>query len=137
MEDQAKLRRIAKFINDHLKHPDRSPSNGPSPWAGWGSTALWADRGAGAGRAEQAAAGKERVQQDHSWLVEASTKDGHRWRNGVRLATKEEAEVYIEAHAAFDLEKAGYVTAGRSAAMISELQRDPETQGGRPDSRIS
>jgi hypothetical protein len=25
MDDQFKLRKIAKFINDHLKHPDRTP----------------------------------------------------------------------------------------------------------------
>jgi hypothetical protein len=25
MDDQVKLRELARFINDHLKHPDRSP----------------------------------------------------------------------------------------------------------------
>src|SRR4051812_21288007 len=25
MEDQAKLKRIARYVNDHIKHPDRSP----------------------------------------------------------------------------------------------------------------
>jgi hypothetical protein len=49
--------------------------------------------------------------QTFSWRVEATTKDGKRWCNGVRLATREEAKVYIQAHVSFDLEKQGYVTA--------------------------
>jgi hypothetical protein len=48
--------------------------------------------------------------QGYSWLVVATTSDGKRWHNGVRLETKEEAEVFVEAYAKFDLEKAGYLT---------------------------
>jgi hypothetical protein len=33
MADQAKLRKIARLVNDHLTHPDRTPTEGPSPWA--------------------------------------------------------------------------------------------------------
>ena len=46
-----------------------------------------------------------------SWRVEPITKDGKRWTNGVRLATKEEAEAYRDHHASYELEESGYVTA--------------------------
>ena len=112
MDDQAKLRRVAKFVNDHLKHPDRGPLERAVALGGIGYGGLNGDLGktAALARARAEQAGKNTAQ-NHSWLVEAATKDGQHWRNGVRLATAEEAEVYIMAHAAFDLEKAGYVTA--------------------------
>jgi hypothetical protein len=47
--------------------------------------------------------------QDHSWSAEVTDRAGKRWRSGVRLRTKEEAEVYAEAHARDDVP--GYVTA--------------------------
>lgn len=112
MADQAKLRRIAKFINDHLKHPDRSPFEKAVALGRVGYSGLNGplSKTAALARARAAEAG-ESTAQTHSWLVEASTQDGQQWRSGVRLATPEEAEVYITAYAAFELEKAGYVTA--------------------------
>jgi len=35
---------------------------------------------------------------EHSWRVEAITKDGKRWRNGVCLGSREEAEAYAKVH---------------------------------------
>ena len=112
MDDQAKLKRVAKFVNDHLKHPDRSQLERAIALGRVGYSSLNGDlsKTAALARAKAEMAG-EIPTPDHSWLVEASTKDGCRWRNGVRLKTKEEAEVYVVAHAAFELEKAGYVTA--------------------------
>jgi hypothetical protein len=46
---------------------------------------------------------------DHSWRVIATTPDGRRWQNGVRLVTEEEAREYADVHARGELE--GYVTA--------------------------
>ena len=46
----------------------------------------------------------------------------------MRLATKEEAALYIVSHAPFELEKAGYVTA-RALRRHSELQRLQEPKG--------
>ena len=62
-------------------------------------------------RQKQALEKSTATPQDHSWRVEATTNDGRRWLNGVRLGTKEEAEVYISSHVQFDLEQEGYVTA--------------------------
>ncbi len=72
--------------------------------------------------------------QGYSWRVEATTADGQRWINGVRLKTSEESEVYIEAFARFELEEHGYVTAemlrcdGEPATNSISRNR----KGGRP-----
>jgi hypothetical protein len=105
MEDQAKLRKISRFINDHLKHPDRDPTERAIALGRAGMNGL-------NGRLSKRGA-LERYRaapQGHCWRVEAITRDGKRWSNGVRLDTKEEAEVYAEAHARYDLENDGYVT---------------------------
>ena len=114
MEDQAKLGRIASYINDHLKHPDRSEFERSIALGLAGYTGVNGDSSNTAAlaraKAEQA---REIAPPEQSWMVEAATEGGKRWRNGVRLKTKEEAETYIKAHVPFDrdLEKAGYVTA--------------------------
>jgi hypothetical protein len=36
--------------------------------------------------------------QEFSWAVIATTKDGKRWQNGVRLKMREDAEEYAEIH---------------------------------------
>ena len=107
MEDQAKLRKIAKFINDHLKHPDRTPEEKAIALGRAGISGL---NGPLTKREALERVRNPPPPPDHAWLVEATTKDGKRWRNGVRLRTKEEAKVYVEAFARFHLEKAGYVT---------------------------
>jgi hypothetical protein len=109
MEDQAKLRKIARFINDHLKHPDRTPEE---RGIALGRIGVSGPNGPLGKRAALEYVRNPPPPQKHSWLVEAVTKNGKRWRNGVRLRTKEEAEVYVEAFARFNLEKAGYI-AGR------------------------
>jgi hypothetical protein len=107
MEDQAKLGKIVRYLKDHLKHPDRN----------------WKERAIALGKmgidtlngpltkreALEYVRKPPSPPQGHSWLVEATTKDSKRWRNGVRLSTKEEAEAYVE-FARFDLEKEGYLT---------------------------
>jgi hypothetical protein len=49
-------------------------------------------------------------EQDFSFGLEVTTKDGKVWASGVRLATKEEAEFYIDWWARNELRKHGYVT---------------------------
>jgi hypothetical protein len=107
MSDQGKLRRIAAFLNDHLRHPDRSPAERA---VALGKT--------GINRLLHGPLGKRAALEhlrkpapDHSWLVEAATADGRRWRNGARFGTREEAEAYVTAHVSHDLKTAGYVSA--------------------------
>jgi hypothetical protein len=49
-------------------------------------------------------------QQDFSFGLEATTKDGKVWASGVRLATKEEAEFYVDYWARSELRAHGYAT---------------------------
>jgi len=108
MDDQGKLRRIARYVNDHLRHPDRDAIEKDIAlgWIGMDSLN---------GRLSKTAALKRYRESepkfDGSWRVEAIAKDGKRWINGVRLASREEAEVYVKAHVPYDFKKAGYVTA--------------------------
>jgi hypothetical protein len=108
MDDQGKLRKIARYVNDHLRHPDRDPTERAIALGLVGMDGL-------NGRLSKTAALKRyregKPKPDGSWCIEAITKDGKRWINGVRLASREEAEVYVKAHVPYDLEKAGYVTA--------------------------
>jgi hypothetical protein len=48
-------------------------------------------------------------EQDFSFGLEVTTRDGKMWASGVRLATKEEAEFYIDYWARPELHKHGYV----------------------------
>jgi len=96
MDDQAKLRKIAKFINDHLKHPDRTPVER--------SIALGS---MGIGGMSKTAA-LEWIRENPAYRVEAVTADGRRFGNGVRLGTVEEAQLYAEHFASQQVE--GYVT---------------------------
>jgi hypothetical protein len=103
MEDQAKLKKIAAYINDHLKHPDRDQTER--------HIALGFMRlsGLNGPLSKTAALAQHREPpQQHSWSVEAVAADGMRWANGVRLGTEEEARVYADRYAYFEIE--GYVT---------------------------
>jgi hypothetical protein len=98
MSDQKKLRSVVRYLKDHLKNPDRGPCERE---AALGRIGI-----AGMSRAEtlaslaaQRAAG--------TWRVEAISTDGRRWANGVRLATKKEADIY----ALGQCQEFGYVTA--------------------------
>jgi len=108
MDNQGKLRRIARYVNDHLRHPDRDAIEKDIALGRIGMDSL-------NGRLSKTVALKRyresEPKSDGSWRVEAITKDSKRWVNGVRLASREEAEVYVKAHVPYDLEKAGYVTA--------------------------
>jgi hypothetical protein len=105
MEDQAKLRKLARFINDHLKHPDRTPEE---QMIALGRAGVGGLNGP---LSKTAALASLRATPDHSWRVEATTGDGRRWINGVRLESREEAQVYIDEHVRYDLEDDGYATA--------------------------
>ena len=63
-----------------------------------------------------------------SWRVEAITKDGKRWVNGVRLETKEEVRAYVVHHVPYDLEEAGYVTGTPGPQAV--LGASPVTRQG-------
>jgi hypothetical protein len=105
MEDQAKLRHIAGYVNDHLRRSDRGPIGYAIPGRMRNSAELrrmMACEGARADHADEIAA------PNYSWAVEISTADGRSWRNGVRLPSKAEAEAYILSHAAFEVDR--YVT---------------------------
>lgn len=106
MEDQRKLRKVAKLINDHLEHPDRTPFERA---IALGIATLSSLDG---NLSKTAALAKLREPTpDGSWRVEATTSDGRRWVNGVRLRSREEAVVYAEEHVPFDLRRQGYVSA--------------------------
>ena len=112
MADQAKLRKVARFVNDHLKHPDRSPLERAVALgrSGFGSLNGPLGKKAALARAKEMAMGREPKPQG-SWRVEAMTKDGKRWTNGVSFRTREEAEAYAQAHTREQLDKVGYDTA--------------------------
>jgi hypothetical protein len=117
MDDQNKLRKVARYVNDHLRHPDRDSHEKAIALGRAGMVDL-------NGPLSKTEALKRyrnpEPEPDHSWRVEAITKDGRRWTNGVRLASHEEAEVYAKVHAGEELAKAGYVTA--------EVLRDDEVK---------
>jgi hypothetical protein len=100
MDDQDKLRDIAKFINDHLKHPGRTPLQRQ---VALGLIGIGGADGRNLGKKAALAA-----LPNHAYRVEVTTADGQRWGNGVRLTTVEEAQLYTDHHARYDVE--GYVT---------------------------
>jgi hypothetical protein len=126
-----KLRKVASFVADHLRHPDRNPFqqaialgraqinslNGPLPKL--------------AAIAASAEAAAEKVPDQSSWRVEAVSQDGQRWHNGVSFATREEAEVYVDGYARFEVP-------GYARADILPLDQPPQNsiirrrKGGRP-----
>lgn len=87
MDDQKKLAKIAKLINDHLKHPERTPFQRNAVLH--------------PGARREHADGKRftvaEIDALYSWKVEAVDGQGRRWGNGVRLNTEEEARLYAEA----------------------------------------
>jgi hypothetical protein len=114
--DRGKLRRIAHYVNDHLRHPDRDATERAIALGQVGYDSLNGPLGKTAALRRY----REGESKSGSWRVEAITKDGKRWTNGVRLASREEAEVYAKFHVPYnlekDLKKAGYVT--------TEIMRD-------------
>lgn len=104
MDDQAKLRKVAKFINDHLKHPDRTLQERMIARGGASMMGLNGPLSPTAALAEL-----RKPPADHSYRVEVVTANGQRWGNGVRLGSMDEAEVYANVHAPEEVE--GYVTA--------------------------
>jgi hypothetical protein len=131
MDDQNKLRRIARYVNDHLRHPDRDAHERAIALGVVGYPSL-------NGPLSKTAALKNyrnpEPKPDHAWRVEAITSDGRRWSSGVRLGTQAEAEVYAQFWPATELAEAGYVT--------GEILRDDKAEancsvirnkkGGRP-----
>jgi hypothetical protein len=108
MDDQNKLRKVVRYVKDHLRHPDRDATERAIALGLVGMN----DLDGPLSKTEMLKRHRSpELKPDHSWRVEASTQDGKRWQNGVRLETKKEAEAYIEAHVRYDLEKHGYVTA--------------------------
>ena len=132
MEDQGKLRKIVSYLKDHLKHPDRTWEEKEIALGRMGMNSL--NGPLTKRQALEAVRKPSSPPQRHSWLVEATTKDGRRWRNGVRLGTKGEAEVYVESYVPFDLEKAGYASAGiiRSDGDEANCFITRRRKGGRP-----
>jgi hypothetical protein len=96
MDDQAKLRKIAKFINDHLKHPDRTLLERNIALGFIGIEGL------------SKTAALEHIRKNPAYRVEAVTADGRRFGNAVRLGTVEAAQLYAEHFARQQVE--GYVT---------------------------
>lgn len=85
MEDQKKLSKISKLINDHLKHPERTPFQ----------------RSAALGRighehADGRRFSKAEMAEIHCWRVEGVDAGGQRCGNGVRLGTEDEAKLYAD-----------------------------------------
>jgi hypothetical protein len=107
MDDQAKLKKIARFINDHLKHPERDQTERLIALGSIGTGGLNGPLGKTAALAAYRQRSKPKP--DHSYRVEVVTADGQRWCNGVRLGTVEEAQIYASHHARDDFPS--YVTA--------------------------
>ncbi|KRQ03093.1 hypothetical protein [Bradyrhizobium manausense] len=98
MDDQKKLAKLAKFINDHLKHPDRTAFQ------------RRAARGQeGMEHADGRRYTKAELMAVSSWRVEVADTSGKRWCNNVRLATENEARIYADTFAREQID--GYVTA--------------------------
>jgi hypothetical protein len=96
MDDQDKLRKIIRFVNDHLKHPDRTPTERAVALGHIGMGDL------------SKTAALAWIRENPAYRVEAVTVDGRRFGNGVRLGTVEEAQLYAEHFARPQVE--GYVT---------------------------
>jgi ParB-like chromosome segregation protein Spo0J len=99
--DQNKLKRIAAYINDHLKHPERTPYER--------SVALGMSGVVGPdGKALSKTAALKHLRENPVYCVEAVDADGQRWGNKVRFATECEAKLYADA---FAVERDGYASA--------------------------
>jgi hypothetical protein len=132
MDDQQKLRRVARYVKDHLRHPDRDAKERA---IALGQVRYYDLNGPLSKTEALRHRRSPKPKPDHSWRVEAITKDGRRWTNGVRLASYAEAEVYVQAYAAFELAEAGYVTGevlrdDKAEANCSIIRRNKK--GGRP-----
>jgi hypothetical protein len=123
-----KLRKVASFVADHLRHPDRDPFQRAIALGRAGIDSL---NGPLPKLAAIAASAAQKVPPDHSWRIEAVSQDGQRWHNGVSFETREEAEVYVDGYARFEVP-------GYERADILPLDQPPQNsiirrrKGGRP-----
>ena len=103
-----KLRKVARFVADHLRHPDLTPM-GRALVRGGGMVSLDGPLG----KTATLAALREPPSTAplSSWAVEAIDKAGNRWRNDVRFSSREEAEAYGDWLHTRDDEVPDYVTA--------------------------
>jgi hypothetical protein len=92
-----KLRKVASYLNDHVRHPERTPYQQAIALGRAGVGSLNGDLPKLA-----AIAAVEKPEPDTSFRVEAVGKGG-RWRNGVTLGSEEEAKVYVESYARFNV----------------------------------
>jgi hypothetical protein len=128
--DQKELRKVAAFIRDHLKNPDRTPMERAIALGKVGMSGL-----NGPLSPKAALKAHRAPKPDGPWRVEAITKDGTRWQSGVRLATKEEAEVYAEWYAKLELQEQGYVTAEVIRCDSDDLNCSISRRSRRPNGR--
>ena len=80
-----KLKKVAAFIKDHLRHPERTRDERLIALGRRGMTGLNGPLSKTAAIAEL-----RKPAPTTSWRVEPITNDGKRWANGVRLATRQE-----------------------------------------------
>lgn len=94
MADQSKLKKVARFVNDHLRHPDRSLEERQIALGYMGINSLDGPLSKTAAIKQIRAGGPP----PDCWRIEA-IGGGKRWSSGVRLSSRAEAEVYGEFYA--------------------------------------
>jgi hypothetical protein len=110
MADQEKLRKVVAYLKDHLENRDRDDVEKS---IALGRVAVSDRKGRRLSKTAALAAyrnSKTEPPAASSWMVEAISGGGGRWRNGVRLPTEEQAKTYVEAHARHDFPLVGYIT---------------------------
>jgi hypothetical protein len=98
MADQEKLRKVVAYLKDHLENPARDDVEKAIML---GTTGMTGPNGRTLSKKAALAAyrkSKTEPPATSSWRVEA-VADGRRYKNGVRLGTQEEAEVYVRVYA--------------------------------------
>jgi hypothetical protein len=129
MSDQRKLKKIAGYVTDHLRHPDRNPEQRMIALDRGGM--LDGLNGALSKKAAIAAAADDapdKPKLTHSWRVEVTDDKGQRWGDGVRLESEEEAKVYVDIFARHEVP--GYVT-----SEIIRTDEPPANSLGRTSKR--
>jgi hypothetical protein len=94
---EKKLRKVASFVADHVRHPDRTETQRA---VALGFAGVGGLDGPLPKLAAIAAVKKPRP--DTSWRVEIVAKNGQRWRNGATFGTKAEAQVYADVYSPQD-----------------------------------
>lgn len=82
--DAKHLTKVRRMLDDHLRHPERTPFQRRAVLMG------------GMEHADGKRFTVAEIDAVHSWKVEAVDAEGQRWANGVRLDTEEEARLYAE-----------------------------------------